>query len=120
MIELIFVIVVLGILAMIAIPKLAVTRDDALVAQARDTVAALRSAVATERQKRILRGDFTDINISTALNLLEYGLDNSRWQENNATNTLTYTGPGGQTCIFKLQNNRLTKQSCSVVGMDDL
>ena len=78
------------------------------------------SAGATERQKRILRGDFTDINISTALNLLEYGLDNSRWQENNATNTLTYTGPGGQTCIFKLQNNRLTKQSCSVVGMDDL
>ena len=65
MIELIFVIVVIGILAGIAVPKLAATRDDATVTKAIATVGSVRSAIATERQKRILRGDFTDI---TSLN----------------------------------------------------
>ena len=59
MIELIFVIVVIGILSAIAIPKLAATRDDATITKAIATVGSVRSAVATERQKRILKGDFT-------------------------------------------------------------
>lgn len=58
MIELVFVIVVIGILAAIAVPKFAATRDDAVITKAITTVAAVRSALATERQKRILRGDF--------------------------------------------------------------
>ena len=58
MVELVFVIVVIGILAAIAVPKLAVTRDDAIITKAITTVASVRNAVATERQKRILRGDF--------------------------------------------------------------
>lgn len=61
MVELVFVIVVIGILASIAVPKLAATRDDAVIAKARTTVASVRNAVAAERQKRILRGDFTAI-----------------------------------------------------------
>lgn len=56
MIELIFVIVVLGILASIAIPKFAATRDDAHIAKARATVAAVRSAIVNERQARLFRG----------------------------------------------------------------
>ncbi len=60
MIELIFVIVVIGILSAVAVPKLAATRDDATVVRARSTVAAVRSAVSAERQKRILKGDFTN------------------------------------------------------------
>ncbi len=58
MIELVFVIVVIGILSAVAIPKLAATRDDATITKARTTVSSIRSAIATERQKRILRGDF--------------------------------------------------------------
>ena len=61
MIELIFVIVVIGILSAIAIPKFAATRGDAIMTKAKTTVSSIRSAVATERQKRILRGDFTTI-----------------------------------------------------------
>jgi len=38
MVELVFVIVVIGILASIAVPKLAATRDDAVIAKARTTV----------------------------------------------------------------------------------
>jgi len=61
MIELVFVIVVIGILAAIAIPKLAATRDDAMITKAATTVSSVRNSIATERQKRILRGNFTAI-----------------------------------------------------------
>ena len=62
LLELVFVIVVLGILAMIAIPKFVATRDDALIAKARSTVAAVRSGIVNERQKRLFRGDNAYIN----------------------------------------------------------
>lgn len=61
MIELVFAIVVIGILASVAIPKLAATRDDAVISSAKVTVASIRNALSMERQKRILRGDFTAI-----------------------------------------------------------
>lgn len=57
MIELVFVIVVLGILTAIAIPRLAATRDDAQMAKGRSDVAAIRAAIISERQGRLLRGD---------------------------------------------------------------
>jgi general secretion pathway protein G len=120
MMELVFVIVVIGILSAIAIPKFAVTRNDAIITKAKTTVGALRSAVSMERQKRVLRGDFSDINVSTAVGLLEYGLDSNRWTTNEASNTLTFTAPNGDTCVFKVQNNKVVKQTCSVSGMSDL
>lgn len=57
MIELVFVIVILGILAAVAIPRLAATRDDAQVTKGRSDVAAIRSAIVSERQARLLQGD---------------------------------------------------------------
>ncbi len=57
MIELVFIIVVLGILASIAIPKLAVTRDDAKISKARADIASIRSAIVSERQSRLIKGD---------------------------------------------------------------
>ncbi len=120
MIELVFVIVVIGILSAIAIPKLAATRDDAIITKARTTVGALRSAIITEHQKRILRGDFSDINISTALGLLEYGIDTKRWSEDDSNNAITFTAPNGNTCVFKMSGNKLVKDSCNVEGMEDL
>lgn len=65
MVELVFVIVIIGILASIAVPRLAATRDDADITKAAATVASVRAALSTERQLRILRGDFTAI---TSLN----------------------------------------------------
>jgi len=61
MIEIIFVIVIIGILASVAVPKLAATRDDAEITKARVLVASIRNALAMERQKRILRGKFEPI-----------------------------------------------------------
>ena len=60
--ELIFVIVVIGILATIAIPKFSATRDDAIITKAKSTVASIRSALSSEVQKRILKGDYTPIS----------------------------------------------------------
>lgn len=61
MIELVFVIVVIGILATVAIPRFAATRDDAEIAKAIAIIGAVKSSVATERQKRAIRGDYTPI-----------------------------------------------------------
>ncbi len=58
MLELIFVIAVIGILSAVAIPKFAASRSDAVIATAKNTVASIRTAISTERQKNILRGDF--------------------------------------------------------------
>ena len=57
LIELVFVIVVLGILSAIAIPKFAATRDDAQMAKGRSDVAAIRAAIVSERQSRLLMGE---------------------------------------------------------------
>ena len=61
MIELVFVIVVIGILSAIAIPRFSDTADSAYLTKAQDTLAGVRSALMAERQKRVLRGTFTPI-----------------------------------------------------------
>lgn len=56
MIELIFVIVILGILSSVAISKMAVTRDDAMIAKGRSQVAAIRNAITLLRNTNMLQG----------------------------------------------------------------
>jgi len=63
--ELIFVIVIIGILTAVAVPRFAATRDDAEITKARVTVASIRNALSMERQKRILRGEFGVITALT-------------------------------------------------------
>jgi len=88
MIELVFVIVIIGILAGVAIPRLAATRDDAELTKGRTVLASIRSGLSIERQRRILRGEFSpitavgsganvfgnffDSNGDTGINVLEY------------------------------------------------
>ena len=67
MIEVVFVIVVLGILSAIAIPKFAATRVDAQISKGRADVSAIRSAIITERQSRLITGDSNYI-IGTSMN----------------------------------------------------
>ena len=114
MLELIFVIVVIGILSATAIPKFAITKNDAVISKTKTTIASVRSALTTERQKRILRGEFKDLN-ATAIgknfaNLLEYKVKdcNSSGCDGWATvgSTYTFYGSGG-TVVFNLTNNRL-------------
>jgi len=149
MIELVFVVVVIGILAGIAIPKFAATRDDAIVSKARATVGAARSALATERQKRILRGK-TDLSVTdasdgnftvtfgsgsdaTSVNLLEYsvrecpssGEQNACWEIEGGSTPVKFIfhDAQGNTCQFYIDSKgRLLRDNdhCDVAGMKDL
>jgi len=56
MIELVFVIVVLGILSAVAIPKLSAYVEDANIAAGISTVSSIRTAIASERQKSLILG----------------------------------------------------------------
>jgi general secretion pathway protein G len=57
MIEMIFVIVVLGILASVAVSKMAVTRDDAMMTKGRSDVSAIRSAISLKRSTNMMTGN---------------------------------------------------------------
>ncbi len=131
MMELVFVIVIIGILSAIAIPKLAATRDDAIITKARTTLSAVRNSIASERQKRILRGVHTDIaklngnggafstfDDANGHQVLEYDLKSCQkkgcWTTSDGV-TYTYKGVNGD-CTFKLENNRFvdkTNGGCS-------
>ena len=56
MIELIFVIVILGILASVALPKFASTKRQADIASGRADVATIRAAIVNERQTQLIKG----------------------------------------------------------------
>jgi len=144
LLELTFVVVIIGILSAVAIPKLAATRDDAIITKAIATVASVRNAIATERQKRILRGNFTaigDLAFANGLNqpifdffdtnntmgneVLEYSLRacidaNARgcWVS-TANATYTYRMPASTNNIsFTLGNNRFTCVATGATGPD--
>jgi general secretion pathway protein G len=60
MIELVFVIVILGILASIAVSKMAVTRDDAMFVKGKSQVAAIRNALTLVRNTNMLQARGSD------------------------------------------------------------
>jgi len=105
MIELVFVIVVLGILAAVAVPKLAATRDDAAIAKGRSDVASIRAGIITERQARLFRGDNTFIPAAgmdaggSFGGVMSYPITDSRWAVTTAGTTYTYT-VNGSTATF--------------------
>ena len=55
MIELIFVIVALGILAMVALPRLVSSKEDAEITRVKAEIAAIRSAIQTHRGANLLK-----------------------------------------------------------------
>ena len=93
MIELIFVIVILGILASVAIPRLAGTRTDAEIAT---TVANLRILLSDLNSYYVVKGEFAE------------GADGVKWNEitnvplENADSSVV----GGERCIEVSINNK--------------
>ncbi|MBU0632019.1 type II secretion system GspH family protein [bacterium] len=73
LIEIVFVIVVLGILATIALPKFTATRDDAIEASVKKQITAIRTSIENERQARLqafgaLENNNTDSNLTLYYN----------------------------------------------------
>lgn len=92
MIEMVFVIVILGILAAVAIPRLVATRDDAVLTKGQSQVSAIRSGIVLQKSKRMLEG--TTPFIPTALDgVTTYNADNQRlfnFSDGNSSNILEY------------------------------
>lgn len=63
MIELVFVIVILGILAGVALPKLVVSRDDAVVAKLRADIGAIRSGIAIRKSVMLMEGNTAGVTL---------------------------------------------------------
>ncbi len=112
MIELIFVIVILGILSSVAISKMAVTRDDAEIVKGRSQVASIRNAIILTRNQNMLQANGArypdrldalssatsndgdplfghDTSVSDDTRLLDYPIysknSNGNWKKLNAT-----------------------------------
>lgn len=133
LLELTFVIVIIGILSAVAIPRLAATRDDAEITRAIATVASVRNSLSMERQKKILRGnfdaliglstqtgynkpifdEFVDDNGNTGEDVLEYPLQSCAnasargcWQTSD-NRVYTYKMPASSSDVdFNITSNR--------------
>ena len=126
MVELIFVIIIIGILAAVALPKFGESANQAHLSKAKNAVAIIQSAVTTERQKMILRGDagtdiesledtssttlFNDINGNTGNPALSNGVTSCSgqycWRKGNNTGDYIYKSGDGTEVTFTLDNNR--------------
>ena len=128
MVELIFVIVIIGILAAVALPKFGESANQAHLSKAKNAVAIIQSAVTTERQKLILSGHpdqnitslepsgttlFNGINGDTNKPVLgNYVTSCSSGQYCWGKSGSTYTYRSGDATVdFTLSGNRFT---CSV------
>ncbi len=92
MIELVFVIVVIGILSAIAIPRLAASRDDAILVKGKSQVAAIRSGIVMQKSKRLLEGT-TPFMLADLDSVTTYNVDNERlfnFADGNGSNVLEY------------------------------
>jgi len=108
MIELIFVIVILGILAAIAIPKMMATRTDAKVSALGQEVQSAIQEISTYVQSQ--GGDVNSTDIVDMSQVLTQLKNNSKGAENNSAATSPFTkefdiySTGTNTCI-KLETN---------------
>ena len=85
MLELVVVIVILGILSSIAITKLSVTRDDAVIVKGRSQVQAIRNAIMLQKSKNMLRGN---LSYPPFLDDAAFNTEHEELFDGNATNPL--------------------------------
>ena len=103
MIELIFVIVALGILAMVALPRLASSKEDAEITRVKAEIAAIRSAIQTYRGANLLSqkpgSGYPEKLDKKTIEEITNGtkLSKKYWSVNDSGNQLTVTIAGNTT-----------------------
>jgi len=116
MIELIFVIVILGILAAVAIPKLAATRDDAKAASIKTDIGTAMQALPAWFQGQ------KEVSFLNAMSL-----DTNVWDQNGTKCQFTYTDNDSGTIVMEVDGNvsgtvgvvaTCPTSSASVYGVD--
>ena len=130
MLELIFVIVVIGILAGVAVPRLFTGVDDAEVAKVQSDVATIRAAISTRYGKNIMAGNDNCPSLETDPNdnqlfeaILTYPIKRNsgtvKWDGNGSDYNVTING---NVITFEYLNNSENnckfecKDNCSVIG----
>ena len=111
MVELIFVIVILGILAMVALPRLAGSKKDAEITRAKAEIAAIRSAIQTYRGANLLAhkgSKYPDKLDKKTIEEITNGTKlGSNWNVSEDGKTLTLTIAGaGQPATFTYDNTK--------------
>lgn len=96
MVELIFVIVILGIIASVALPRLAGSREDAEITKARAQIAAIKSGIQTNRGANLLaqNGDGypSKLDNDTIKKITNGTGLGGEWNIAESGDTLTYKG----------------------------
>ena len=122
MIELIFVIVIIGILAAVAIPRLAATRDDAKVATCMDGASAFMSQVTAYYTSQGALGsvaDMTNFPVATSDNKLN-GFDETNVSMNTTQDeVVTYLCDGGPVMDFDVNSTSTGFTITPKDGTDD-
>lgn len=111
MIELIFVIVILGILAAVAIPKLAATRDDAKISAAATTVNTLLQDVTTYYTAK---GDVKSSAITDITNASNSPGWSTTWAANSVNYQFAFADSVGTRCLHVDVNTSATDGTVSV------
>lgn len=129
MLELIFVMLIVGILSSVAISRLYTNRDDAIITKAKDTLASVRASIAAQKQKRVLSGNFSHIaTLSTddrvfggfdgdeTKPVLDYGVNTCSeaqpiecWEHLDKEYIFVYST--NVKCLFQLDNDRLLSKN---------
>ena len=117
MIELIFVIVILGILASVAIPRLAATRTDAEISA---TVANLRTLISDAASYYAVKGEFRNAKWRDITNvpLLKLDGNNPIDDYNKATNNAILAADGKKCIAIKLVDKTATAPAHILFGKD--
>lgn len=107
LVELLVVIVMLGILAAIAVPRFSSATDDARSASTQSTLAGVRSAVATYRMNAVISGDdpFPSLAVLTGGTVVKFDIPAN-----------PYTGVFGVQLVNSTQANNRTVVSSSSAG----
>ena len=106
MIELIFVIVILGILAAVALPKFTGSVDQAYLSKAQSKVASIRMGLSNWRSKALLKGEsltYPDLNTTPLFNAVAEGETDGtgagQWHYNATTGKFEFH-TGSATIVF--------------------
>ena len=92
MLELVFVIVVIGILAAVAVPRLMVTRNDAVIVKGKSQISAIRNGISLQKSKNMLKGDSTPYPDKLD-SVTTYNTNNQKlfyFSDGNSSNILEY------------------------------
>jgi general secretion pathway protein G len=107
MIELVFVIIVLGILASVAVPRLVGNRDDAEIVKAKTVVSSVRSGIAIKHQELLMSGSNTYPTSLTSENggglfdiVLNSPVKSDKWKQTSGEETYTFT-LGSRSATYK-------------------